>query len=145
MHSDNDLALMLSEPEHLLDQIDEDLDSLSFEDLPQISLSTTTGGPGDMPPYREIEDGVPKHRILDAILTPFSDRIHLVCCEQMNYCKAKDDYADSLNLCKAVIDGFASSALVFPLPAATVAAYCVQTLLLDRICKCKESRETAQC
>jgi hypothetical protein len=45
-------------------------------------------------------------------------------------------YGETINLAKALIDSWASVALAFPLPIATVAAYCAQSLFLDRLCGC---------
>jgi hypothetical protein len=57
----------------------------------------------------------------------------------MRYCELKARYGETINLVKAVFDGWISAVTAFPIPAATVAAYCVQSLFLDRLCQCPQA------
>lgn len=57
-------------------------------------------------------------------------------CEELRYCEFKVRHAETANLLKAVFDALVSAVTQFPVPVATVSVYCLQSLMLDKICKC---------
>lgn len=114
----------------LLDDIDSALEALPVEELPLTSLD-----PNMKEGYREVSNNRPRHLILDAILSS-KEGLAEFCCRRGRYCELKAKYGETINLAKALIDTWATLAITFPMPVGTVAAYCVQSLFLDRLCNC---------
>jgi hypothetical protein len=126
----------LASPELLLDSIDQALEHVPVEQLP---LSGMSGEEGKEASYREIEDGRPKHTILEAMLRNVNAELEHTCCVKVGYCKLIKSKAPTIDVAKAVLDGLISGAFTFPIPVATVTVYCIQSLYLDRLCKCNGS------
>ncbi len=124
------LEAYFSDPNLLLDDIDTALDSLPVEQLPLTALD-----PDVKEGYREVTDNRPRHLILEAILYSKQSLVDF-CCQQGRYCELKVKYGETINLAKALIDTWVTLAITFPIPIGTVAAYCVQSLFLDRLCDC---------
>ena len=125
----------LENPEHLLDDIDDALEQLAIEDLP---LTYMSGDDEKSSSYRGIKDGRPFHSIIDAILLKIEPNIKEVFCKKLHYCELKKNHSATIDVAKAVFDGLIAAAVTFPIPIATVSAYCVQSLLLDRVCECAD-------
>ena len=130
---DAQIGRYVSNADLLLDEIDRELENVPLEELPLGIMSGNKEGEGK---YREVEEGRPKHRILEAMLDGVSSQLRAACCVHGKYCVFKKAHRDTIDVVKAVIDGLVSAAFVFPIPVATVAAYCVQSLFLDRLCQC---------
>lgn len=120
-------------PETLLDDIDVGLESLSVEELP---LSVQSGSEKPKERYRSVTNGRPYHAVFNSLLERSATQIRTTICVKCGYCELKLKHADTISLIKAVGDGWLSISVMFPLPVATIAAYCVQSLFLDRICDC---------
>jgi hypothetical protein len=118
-----------ADPSVLLDAIDEGLASVDPLDLPMVVL-------GDKP-ARAVKTGRPFHAIMDAMLAGRVAELRVVVCDVGQYCAQSRKYKNTIDLMKAVNDSLVSSAFHVPLPIATVAAYCVQSLFLDRLCACE--------
>jgi hypothetical protein len=126
------------DPSFLLARIEADLAVVPVEHLPIITLSPESSKEG----YRSVTDGRPRHRVLEAILFGQSDRIHKLICVDGDYCRKKAQHADTVNLMVTVCDSLISAALIFPIPIATVSAYCVRSLFLERLCNCDPEPKT---
>lgn len=127
----------LRDPGYLLDTIDRQLAAASLEDLP---ITTLSGQPDGEKPYRSVEDDIPHHRVMDAIVARQANALSALICVKLRYCEAKTKHGDTVSLINTVCDSLLSAALTFPIPLATVAAYCVQSLMLDRLCKCETAK-----
>jgi hypothetical protein len=127
------LRAYLADPNVLLDDIDYELDKLPIEEIP---LSVLSSDPTFEKGYRKVSDSRPHHLILDAILNQSHASLKELCCVRCRYCEIKREHSETINLVKALIDAWASTAILFPLPIATVATYCVQSLFLDHLCDC---------
>ena len=128
--SDERLRAYFSDPNVLLDDIDAALDSLPVEELPLVGLD-----PSVKEGYREVSNNRPRHLILEAMLNS-KESLADFCCRRGRYCELKVKHGETINLAKALIDTWATLAITFPMPVGTVAAYCVQSLFLDRLCNC---------
>jgi len=120
-----------ADPYVLLDDIDHELEAVPVEELPLIALD-----PAETDNYREVLDNRPRHAVLEAILIS-KENLADFCCRRARYCELKVRHGETISLVKALIDSAASVALTFPIPVATVLAYCVQSLFLDRLCHCQ--------
>lgn len=135
MNYDDDFLLRATEdPEFLLDTIDRELGACDPAELPMVTLSAEDALLGR---YRSVENGKPRHAVMEALLNIHDDWI-LAVCVSSDYCARKTRHSETLNVIKAVIDSLLSAATKLPLPVATISAYCVQSLYLDRACKCDE-------
>jgi hypothetical protein len=128
------LRRAIIDPEFLLDRIDIQLAAADPADLPMVVLSADDAMSGR---YRSVEEGRPRHAVLEALLNLHGDLIEGLCA-RIDYCARKKRHAESLNMIKAVVDGLISASIQLPLPMATVGAYCVQSLYLDRVCECDD-------
>jgi len=123
----------INDPNTLLDDIDTALEKVPVEDLPLTTLSSDPSFEGG---YRRVTDSRPRHLILEAILNSSHDKLKDLCCVRGCYCEMKKTHGETINLIKALLDGWASIAFALPIPIATVTAYCVQSLFLDQLCDC---------
>lgn len=131
-HDTEFFARAAADPEFLLAKLDADLADVDVEELPIVTLSSDEAGEG----YRSVRDGRPRHLVVEAILLGQSDRIHEALCVRAGYCAGKVRHRDTVTLMVTVCDAVLSAAIKLPIPAASVSAYCVQSLFLDRFCDC---------
>lgn len=127
------LQTYLANPNVLLDDIDVALEKVPVEQLPLTALSAD---PSFKDGYRKVINSRPRHLILEAILNESQAKLKDFCCVRCSYCEMKVKHNETIGLVKALLDAWASMTFVFPLPIATVAAYCVQSLFLDNLCDC---------
>ena len=127
------LRSYFADPNILLNDIDAALETVPIEKLPLTALSAD---PSFKDGYRKVVGSRPRHLILETILNESHANLKDFCCVQWRYCEMKVKHGETINLVKALLDAWVSVALVFPLPIATVAAYCVQSLFLDQLCDC---------
>ena len=131
--TETEIRKYLSNANLLLDTIDRQLENVPLEELP---LGIMSGNKEGESGYRDMRNGRPVHRVLDAMLNSVSSQLRNACCVRAGYCGFKKTHRDAIDVVKAVLDGLLSAAFVFPIPAATVAVYCVQSFFLDRLCQC---------
>jgi len=130
------LATLMANPEVLLDEIDRALEQVPVESLPPAAPSGAHTLRSESPPAREVRDGRPRHRVLDAILDSVADTLHEAICVRGDYCRLRARLGPTVDLAKAVMDSWLGTVTKIPLPLATVTAYCIQSLFLDRLCGC---------
>jgi hypothetical protein len=120
----------VNDPNRLLLDIDLQLEQVAIEDLPMIALA------GGQQIEREVNNGQPKHSMMEALLVRSQGKLLAACCDQFGYCKVREKYSDTVSLVQAVGDSLLSAYISFPIPLITVASYCVLSMFLDRICDC---------
>jgi len=129
-----DIQAWIDHPDRLLDAIDAALEAALPSELPLVDLAPDEAGE----PYRSIEDGRPRHRIVDILLMRNKSGFSEFACVKFDYCNQKKRHARTIDLVKAMSDGLISAALQLPIPAMTLSVYCVQSLFLDRLCNCDD-------
>lgn len=122
------------DPAFLLSSIDEALMRADVEDLPIVTLS----GTGEEAAVSSVEAGVPRHRVIDQIVENKRSLIVALICDKGCYCDFKRRHKDTIDIMAAVMDSMLSGALRFPVPLTMIAAYCVRSLTLDRLCGCPQ-------
>lgn len=125
----------LDQPELLLDAIDEALEGASAFDLPLVDLAPDEE---DDRPYRSTENGRPQHRIADRLLREHQELFIKIACVKLDYCAKKKRHAATITLLQAICDSLLSANFQCPIPAAIISCYCLQSLFLDRVCRCSD-------
>ena len=132
-HDIAQLEALLAQPEALLDALDKALETADPADLPLVDLAAEDD---EALPYREVVDGRPRHRVVEVLLIRHREWLVQAICRDLDYCAWRKRHAPTIEVAKAVCDSLLSAALNVPIPATTLSAYCLQSLLLDRICEC---------
>jgi hypothetical protein len=115
---------------YLLAAIDGALMNADVDELPVTTLSAESGE------VSGVENGVPRHSIMDQIIESRRRAVIEVVCEKGDYCGFRKRHKDTIDVMIAVSDALLSSAVRFPLPVTMIAAYCVRSLMLDKLCGC---------
>lgn len=128
-----DIQAWIDHPDRLLDAIDAALEAASPSELPLVDLAPDEAEE----PYRSVEDGRPRHRVVDLLLVRNKSAFAEFACVKLDYCNQRKRHTATIDLVKGVSDGLISAALQLPIPAMTLSVYCVQSLFLDRLCNCE--------
>ncbi|MBO9468456.1 hypothetical protein J7443_24750 [Tropicibacter sp. R15_0] len=116
----------------MLQHVEKELEDVDVDELP---IGVLSGDDDDINKPR-IEDGRPRHPLLEKLLSFHDDKLRKAVCEQIDYCQLKKKNQSEITLCSVVFDALTTSGLGLPLPIATISVYCVTSLYLDRMCKC---------
>lgn len=123
---------VLNDVGYLIEVIESDLDKVDVADLPVGILSSDDAESRKT----QTNDGRPHHSYFEAVLKPFKEKIRTAVCEKGKYCEVKKKNTNEITLCSVVLDSLVTASVGLPIPAATVSAYCVMSLYLDRLCAC---------
>lgn len=129
--NDEIILSYIANPNFLLNEIDVQLEQVDFDLIPIVALDGST----ENQPRVSVENN-PFHPVLESVLEPTKGSIHEVCCQRLEYCRIRREHEETVSLIKSVGDSLISAGLMLPLPVLTIAAYCVMSLYLDRICDC---------